>query len=79
MSRHLNTREEIEARIAGNAESLIEALRLPTDYPGLQEYINMRVASLDVLIAARNRYAKSHAERELADGGRLAPAERVSL
>ena len=55
MSRHLSTREQIEAQIVGNAENLVEALRLPADYPARDEYIRMRMASIDVLVAARNR------------------------
>ena len=55
MSRHLITREQIEAQIAGNLENLVEALRLPADYPARAEYLNVVMSKADVLIAARNR------------------------
>jgi hypothetical protein len=55
MSRHLDTREDIEARIAGNLEHLLEAMRSPEDYPARQQYIDMVMAKGDVLIAMRNR------------------------
>ncbi|WP_159975818.1 MULTISPECIES: hypothetical protein [unclassified Novosphingobium] len=50
----LTGREQIEAQIAGNLENLIEALRLPADYPARDEYLNMVIAKGAVLIAQRN-------------------------
>jgi len=62
MNHILTAREEIDAQIAGNAETLVEALRLPADYPARDEYIRVRMARIDVLVAERNRcFARSAA------------------
>lgn len=50
----ISAKVQLEGSIAATLENLVEALRLPADYPARQEYINVLLAKADVLIADRN-------------------------